>query len=106
MTLTKQGHKVVLVGRRLRESLPLDKRDYKTVRFKLWFERGPMFYASFNLRLFFFLVVNRADILLANDLDTLPANYLAARLKNTPLVYDSHEYFTEVPELENRLFVK
>jgi glycosyltransferase involved in cell wall biosynthesis len=106
MTLTNQGNKVVLVGRRLKNSLPLDTRPYKTVRFKLWFEKGPMFYASYNLRLFIFLLFNGADILLANDLDTLPANYLAARLNNMPLVYDSHEYFTEVPELENRPFVK
>ncbi|HKR06531.1 MAG TPA: glycosyltransferase [Bacteroidia bacterium] len=106
MTLTNQGNQVVLVGRRLKKSLPLDSRPYKTVRFKLWFEKGPMFYASYNLRLFIFLMFNGADILLANDLDTLPANYLAARLNNMPLVYDSHEYFTEVPELENRPFVK
>jgi glycosyltransferase involved in cell wall biosynthesis len=106
MTLTKQGHRVILVGRKLRKSLSLEKRDYDTVRFKLWFEKGPMFYASFNLRLFFFLVFNKADILLSNDLDTLPANYFASRLKKMPLVYDSHEYFTEVPELENRPFVK
>ncbi|MEO5569600.1 MAG: glycosyltransferase [Bacteroidia bacterium] len=106
MSLTKQGHKVVLVGRKLKKSLPIEKRDYKTVRFNLWFERGFMFYATFNLRLFFFLMFNRADILLANDLDTLTANYFAARLKNRSLVYDSHEYFTEVPELEHRPFIK
>jgi glycosyltransferase involved in cell wall biosynthesis len=106
MALTKNGNTVVVVGRKLKRSLPLDSRPYKTVRFKLWFEKGFMFYATFNLRLFIFLMFNRADILLANDLDTLPANYLAARLNNMPLVYDSHEYFTEVPELENRHFVK
>src|SRR5690606_26685463 len=30
------------------------------------------------------------------------ASYLAAKLRGTHLVYDSHEYFTEVPELEGR----
>jgi len=106
MALTKQGNKVVLVGRKLRKSLPLDSRPYKTIRFNLWFEKGPLFYASYNLRLFIFLMFNGADILLANDLDTLPANYLAARFNNIILVYDSHEYFTGVPELENRPLVK
>jgi glycosyltransferase involved in cell wall biosynthesis len=106
MTLTKNGNKVMVVGRKLKKSLPLDSRPYKTVRFELWFEKGFMFYATFNFRLFIFLMFNGADILLANDLDTLPANYLAARLNNRSLVYDSHEYFTEVPELENRHFVK
>jgi glycosyltransferase involved in cell wall biosynthesis len=42
------------------------------------------------------------DLLLGNDLDSLPANYLASKLKGRPLVYDSHEYFTEVPELVHR----
>lgn len=43
---------------------------------------------------------------MANDLDTLPANYLVSRFKNIPLVYDSHELFTEVPELEENAFAK
>jgi glycosyltransferase involved in cell wall biosynthesis len=106
MALSKQGNTVILVGRQLKKSLPLETRPYKTVRFKLWFEKGPMFYASFNVRLFLYLMFNKANVLLANDLDTLPANYLASAIRNIPLVYDSHEYFTEVPELESRPLVK
>lgn len=100
--LTRLGHDVVLVGRKLKKSLNVDKRPYETLRFSLMFEKGFLFYATFNIRLFFFLLFNKADILLANDLDTLPANFLASQLKNIPLVYDSHEYYTGVPELEYR----
>ena len=44
--------------------------------------------------------------MVSNDLDTLPAVYLAARIRGIPLVFDSHEYFTELPELVGRRFVR
>lgn len=65
-----------------------------------------MFYAEYNLRLFLYLLTRKFQILHSNDLDTLLANYLASRLKRKPIVYDSHEYFTEVPELQGRAFAK
>lgn len=104
-SLRKMGLEVLLVGRLLPDSSPL-KRDYPCRRMKLWFRKGPLFYAEYNLRLFLLLLFNRADVLLANDLDTLLANFLAARLKGKPLVYDSHEYYTEVPELKGRKHVQ
>ncbi|MBK7965577.1 MAG: glycosyltransferase [Bacteroidetes bacterium] len=48
------------------------------------------------------LTWRQTDILLSNDLDTLPANYLISKIKGVPLVYDSHEYYTGVPELSHR----
>src|SRR4051794_32346589 len=75
MALSSRGHDVLLIGRKLKGSLPLEKRNYRTFRFKLLYEKGPLFYAVYNIRLFFFLLFHRSDILIANDLDTLPANW-------------------------------
>jgi glycosyltransferase involved in cell wall biosynthesis len=96
--LRELGWEVLLVGRTLPESQPL-QRAYRTHRMRLLFRKGPLFYAEYNLRLLLLLLLRRADLVLANDLDTLPAGYVAARLKGAVLVYDSHEFFTEVPEL-------
>lgn len=101
--LHENGYEVVLVGRKLKDSQPVTDRPYKTRRFRLLFTKGAAFYANYNLRLFFFLLFKRFDTLLSNDLDTLLANYCAHRLKpKSRLVYDSHELFTEVPELTAR----
>ncbi|MBA4408126.1 MAG: glycosyl transferase group 1 [Odoribacter sp.] len=104
-SLQKMGFEPELVGRLLPESQPVT-REYKIHRMKLLFRKGAMFYAEYNLRLFFFLLKSKSDVFVSNDLDTLPANYLASRIKQKPLVYDSHEYFTEVPELIGHPFVK
>lgn len=53
-----------------------------------------------------YLLTHRSQMLFANDLDTLLANYVVAFIKRVPLVYDSHEYYTGVPELENRPFIR
>jgi glycosyltransferase involved in cell wall biosynthesis len=105
-TLTEMGFDVLLVGRKLPGSQPLSPRNYRTKRLKLLFNKGVLFYSCFNFRLFCLLLFSKCDLLLANDLDTLLANFLASKLKNKPLVYDSHEFFTEVPELVNRPRVK
>ena len=101
-TLKEAGYRVLVIGRSLKTSTEVSPKRYRTLRFKLWAEKGPLFYALYNIRLFWFLLWHHADILVSNDLDTLPANFLASKLKKIPLVYDSHEYFTGVPELINR----
>jgi glycosyltransferase involved in cell wall biosynthesis len=106
LVLQEMGYEVLLVGRYRKRSLPLPSRPYAMHRMRLLFERGPLFYACFNVRLFFVLLWRRADLLFANDLDTLLPNYLISRIKKIPIIYDSHEYFTETPELVNRKFVQ
>jgi glycosyltransferase involved in cell wall biosynthesis len=104
--LHENGFEVSLIGRKLPTSLPLEKRSYQTKRMRLFFTKGALFYMEFNLRLFIVLLTKKSTHLLANDLDTLLANYVASKLKRNRLYYDTHEYFTEVPELVNRPRVK
>lgn len=106
LSLTDLGYEPVLVGRLLPSSIKL-ARNYKYKRFHLLFIRGPLFYINFNIRLFIYLLfVRRAAVFLANDLDTLLAVFLAGKIRRKRVVYDSHEYFTEVPELVGRPEIK
>lgn len=105
-SLIKLGFDVTLVGRLLKNSENLSDRPYHTHRMGLWFTKGPLFYAEYNIRLFFFLRSNKFDLILANDLDSLLGAYTFSKFIKKPLIYDSHEYFTEVPELVNRPLIK
>ena len=104
-TLLEQNFHVLLIGRKFSNSIQL-KRDYVVYRMRLFFNKGFFFYAEFNIRLFFKLLFTKKDILLSNDLDTLLPNYVVSKLFRKKLVYDSHELFTEVPELINRPNIK
>lgn len=104
-TLRGLNYAITLVGRKLPESKDFE-RPYEIVRFALPFRRGALFYASLNIRLFFFLLFHPCDVILANDLDTLLPAYLVSRIRGKQLVYDSHEYFTEAEGLTGRAFQK
>jgi glycosyltransferase involved in cell wall biosynthesis len=99
-TLTELGYDVLLIGRYFKDSQFI-YRAYETKRFQLWFNKGPLFYANYNIRLFVFLLWYKPNALWSNDLDSLPCNFLYYRLRPIKLIFDSHEYFTEVPELVN-----
>ncbi len=104
--LSGTGNDIIIVGRQLPGSLPAGKLPYTVKRFRMLFRKGFLFYKFFNIRLFFFLLFHRSCLLVSNDLDTLLPNYLVSKIKKVRLVFDSHEYFTGVPELEDRPFVK
>ena len=97
---------ITISGRKRGKCCNTDSVPFRTKRFRMIFRRGFLFYAFFNIRLFFYLLFHKSDLLVSNDLDTLLPNFLVSKLKRIPLVYDSHEYFTGVPEIQNRPFVK
>jgi glycosyltransferase involved in cell wall biosynthesis len=104
--LQKNKHKIFLVGRRKLNTNKEITLNFPHKRFEMIFSRSWMFYAEYNIRLTLFLLFKKIDILWANDLDTLPSAYVISKLRSKKLVYDSHEFFTGVPELENKPIVK
>ncbi|NNE15515.1 MAG: glycosyltransferase [Saprospiraceae bacterium] len=68
-------------------------------KIKTFFKRGILFYLEFNIRLFISLLRSSSDGISAADIDTLPAAYLASKIKRKTLFFDAHEIFHEVPEL-------
>ncbi|NJO88706.1 MAG: glycosyltransferase family 4 protein [Chloroflexia bacterium] len=111
-TLIKSGFSPMLIGRRLKKfkRTKFEKISYQALQTHLI--KALSFMPATTFRLFFFLLFKKPAAFVANDLDTLPACYFAYKIKmafgnkNIKLVYDSHELFTEVPELNGRNFVK
>ena len=100
-TLQKMGFNVFVIARSFKNSLPLDKYSFKATRIQCYFRKGIMQYAEFNFKLFCKLMFCKTDYLLANDLDVLIPNYVLGKVRSKFLFYDTHEYFTGVPELKN-----
>jgi glycosyltransferase involved in cell wall biosynthesis len=101
-SLVKAGYDTLLVGRKLRKSVPLQDLPFPQRRLRCVFDTGFLFYAEYNLRLFFFLLFRRADILCAIDLDTVLPVYAVSLFKQNKRVYDAHELFTEQKEVITR----
>lgn len=105
-SLSNDNYEVVLIGARRKQSLKLNNRTYKATRIGLLFQKKFLFYAEFNLRAFFKLLFTHFDIVLGNDLDVMPATFLAGKIKGKPVVYDTHEYYLGMPELKGKPFIK
>jgi len=101
-SMAENGYDVVLVGKKLKTSLPLKEEKFRQRRIRVLFRKGKLFYIEYNLRLFFFLLFRRMDAICAIDLDTIIPGYMISILKRIPRVYDAHEYFTEMKEVITR----
>ncbi|MDB5269662.1 MAG: hypothetical protein JWP58_2702 [Hymenobacter sp.] len=101
-SLATAGYRVQLVGWQRPASPPLTLQPYQQHRLRGWFQKGKLFYLEYNLRLFLYLMSQRAAAWCACDLDTALPVWLRARLSGQPFVYDAHELFTEVPEVVAR----
>jgi glycosyltransferase involved in cell wall biosynthesis len=101
-SLARAGYLVTLTGRKLKNSLPLNSRPYQQKRIFCFFSKGFLFYAEYNIRLFFWILTQKTDCICAIDLDTILPCLLASKLKGSRRVYDAHELFCEMKEVVTR----
>lgn len=78
--LVAKNFKVEVYGRILPTTFKV-LRSYKISREKHLFNHNFLFYAEYNFRLFLKILFGNYNYILSNDLDTLPACYLASKLK-------------------------
>jgi glycosyltransferase involved in cell wall biosynthesis len=101
-SLNQAGYDVTLIGTKFNLSNPVIKQKYKQQRIHCFFKKGFKFYAEYNLKLFFKLLFLKCDAICCIDLDTIIPVYISGKIKNTKLIYDAHEYFSELKEVTTR----
>lgn len=106
-TLVNAGYSLSLIGNDW-QGLPEIHRDYPVKRLRLSNRVLRYAYVEWQWKLYRELLrtADAETVLMANDLDTLLPNYLVAKKLNIPLVFDSHEIFTEMPALQGRFTQK
>ncbi|MDQ6757254.1 MAG: glycosyltransferase [Bacteroidota bacterium] len=101
-SLAHEGYTVKLIGRNQRDSIPLRHEPFQQKRLNCFFTKGKLFYAEYNSRLFFYLLLKKTDCICAIDLDTILPCYFISRIKGVKRVYDAHELFCEMKEIATR----
>ena len=106
-SLEKGGYEISVIGTNLYGLAPLHW-VYKTQRFQLFFQKSFLLFAEFNFKLFWKLLFqsDKDTILLSNDLDSLLPNYWVSKIKKIPIVFDSHEIYSELPSVQGRFSQK
>lgn len=106
-TLYENGYQVELIGNDWGGAEKME-RPYPFSRIQIASKSLKTAYFEFNWKLYHELK-KKADqntILHANDIDALLPNYLVAKKLNIPLVFDSHEIFSEMPAIQGKMSQK
>lgn len=106
-TLHEAGYEIELIGNDWKGAEEM-QRPYPFSRIHLASKSLKTAYFEFNWKLYHELK-RKADqntILHANDVDALYSNYLIAKKLNIPLVFDSHEIFSEMPAVQGKMSQK
>lgn len=106
-TLYENGYEIELIGNDWNGAEDMS-RPYPFSRIHLISKSLKTAYFEFNWKLYRQLKkkADKNTILHANDLDALLPNYLIAKKLNIPLVFDSHEIFSEMPAVQGKMSQK
>jgi len=105
-SLQNHEFEVLLVGVKRKSSTQLSTQNFQQKRISIYFEKTFLFYAEYNIKLFFYLLFKKSDAYCAIDLDTILPCYLVSFIKRKKRVYDAHEIFTEMKEVITNKKVK
>lgn len=106
-TLYENGYRLELIGSNWGGAEPME-RPYPFSRINLSSKSLKTAYFEFNWKLYHELKkkADKNTILHANDIDALLPNYLISKKLNIPLVFDSHEIFSEMPAIQGKMSQK
>ena len=101
-SLSENGYGITLIGVEFKKSPPLISKIFEQKRIKCFFKKGIGFYIEYNIKLFFKLLNLKSDVICCIDLDTIIPVYFSGKIKKAKLIYDAHEYFSEMKEVITR----
>lgn len=106
-SLYENGYEIELIGNNWGGEEKM-QRPYAFSRIPIVSKTLKTAYFEFNWKLYRKLKKNADEntILYANDLDALLPNYLVSKKLNIPLIFDSHEIFSEMPAVQGKMSQK
>lgn len=101
-SLSHAGFDIKIIGVLRKDSNPVLKKSYEQKRIPVFYNKGIGFYLEYNIRLFFYLLFQRFDVICCIDLDTMLPVYFTSVIRGKTKVYDAHEYFSQQKEIVSR----
>lgn len=88
---------------RTRQNIQKNNKSFNHVPLRHFFRNGILFYLELNLRIIYKLIFcKKYEIICSVDLDTLPACFVSSKITGRKIIFDAHEIFHELPELEGK----
>ncbi|MEZ4911213.1 MAG: glycosyltransferase [Saprospiraceae bacterium] len=100
--LHEKGYNVTLVGKKSQQPISKLGLGFKTLRLSFMFKKGFLFYLETIFRYFFLLMHQRPHLVWAVDTDTIIPSIIFKKFYQSKVIFDAHEYFHEVPELNKK----